>query len=102
MNQFLDDLHFFCTADMPPPTGPEYRAAMKDLCGMEEQIEQAMGRDFFLRYGETNHQAQKWELLESFRAGLRFGAGLALELWGHSSQIAEPNRFQAAFTSPQG
>lgn len=82
MSQFLDDLHFFCTADMPPPADPAYRAAMNTLCDMEEQIEKGMGKDFFLRYDEISHQAQMWQLWESFRAGLRFGADFTLEIRG--------------------
>jgi hypothetical protein len=101
MSQFLDDLHFFCTADTPPPSDPEYRAAMKALCDIEEQIEKRMGKDFFLRYDEVSHQAQMWQLWESFRAGLRFGANFILEVWGQSSQAASPSRVQPAFTSPQ-
>lgn len=68
---------------------------------MEEQLKQAMGRDFFRQYDEAIHQVQQRELLESFRAGLRFGADFALEVWGHSSQVSSPIRFQADFTSPQ-
>ena len=101
MSPFLDNLHFFCTESTAPPADPEYRAAMKALCGMEEEIEQTTGRDFFLRFDEVSCQAQKQELLEAFRAGLRFGADFVLEVWGHSSQVSEPSRFQAAFTSPQ-
>lgn len=101
MNQFLDDLHFFCTADMPPPADPAYRAAMNALCAMEEQIEKGMGKDFFLRYDEVSHQVQMGQLLESFRAGLRFSADFTLEIWGQSSQVSSPSRFHAALTSPQ-
>lgn len=101
MSQFLDDLHFFCTADIPAPSDPAYHAAMNALCDMAEKIEKGMGKDFFLRYDDANHQVQMWQLLESFRAGLRFGADFALEIWCHSSQVSDPSRFHAAFTSPQ-
>ena len=101
MDQFLDDLHFFCTENTAPPKAPDYEANMKALCTMEEQLKQAIGRDFFRQYDEAIHQVQQRELLESFRAGLRFGADFALEVWGHSSQVSSPIRFQADFTSPQ-
>ena len=101
MNQFLDDLHFFCTEHLAPPEDASYRAGMDTLCGMEAQIERALGKDFFRRYDELSYQMRQWEALESFRAGLRFGADFAGEVWGQSSQVSSPSRAQAAFTSPQ-
>ena len=74
---------------------------MDALRTMEDQIEEVMGRDFLRRYEDAVYQAQELEALESFRAGLRFGASFALEVWGQSSQAASPSRVQPAFTSPQ-
>lgn len=101
MNQFLDDLHFFCTEHLAPPKDAEYRSGMEALCGMEAQIERALGENFFRRYDERSYQMRQWEVLESFRAGLRFGADFTGEVWGQSSQVASPSRLQADFTSPQ-
>ena len=101
MNQFLDDLHFFCTEHLAPPNGAEYKTGMEALCEMEAQIERALGKDFFRRYDELSYQMRQWEALESFRAGLRFGADFAGEVWGQSSQVSSPSRAQADLTSPQ-
>ena len=101
MNQFLDDLHFFCTEHLAPPNGAEYKTGMEALCEMEAQIERALGKDFFRRYDERSYQMRQWEVLESFRAGLRFGADFTGEVWGQSSRVSSPSRAQAAFTSPQ-
>ena len=101
MNQFLDDLHFFCTEHLAPPNGAEYKTGMEALCEMEAQIERALGKDFFRRYDELSYQMRQWEVLESFRAGLRFGADFAWEVCDQSSQVASPRRLQADFTSPQ-
>jgi len=46
MSQFLDDLHFFCTADMPPPSDPAYRATMNALCDMEGKNRKEHGQRF--------------------------------------------------------
>ena len=101
MEQFLYDLYFFCTEAAAPPKDPEYDASLDALCALEEQIKQALGKDFYRQYDEAAYQLRELESLESFRAGLRFGADFALTVWGHSSQAASPSRFQAAFTSPQ-
>ena len=70
MSPFLDDLHFFCTEHLAPPEDASYRAGMDTLCGMEAQIERALGKDFFRRYDELSYQMRQWEALESFRAGI--------------------------------
>lgn len=102
MNQFLDDLHFFCTEHLAPPEDPAYQTGMEALSGMEAQIERALGMDFFRRYDALSYQMRQWEALESFRAGLRFGGDFAAAVWGQSSsQEAVPSRLQPAFTSPQ-
>lgn len=101
MSQFLDDLRFYCTERITAPDDPKYRAAAEKLCALDDQMEQALGRDFLLEYGRIQGDVQDWEFLETFRAGLRFGASFMLELWGQSSQVSDPSRFQAAFTSPQ-
>ena len=74
---------------------------MEALCGMEAQIERALGENFFRRYDELSYQMRQWEALESFRAGLRFGVYFAGEVWGQSSQVSSPSRAQADLTSPQ-
>ena len=101
MSKFLDDLHFYCVEGTHPPRDGAYQAAMDALRTMDDQIEEVMGRDFLRRYEDAVYQAQELEALESFRAGLHFGACFALEVWGQSSSTAEPRRFQASFTSLQ-
>ena len=59
MNQFLDDLHFFCTEHLAPPKDAEYRSGMEALCGMEAQIERALGENLFRRYDELSYQMRQ-------------------------------------------
>ena len=99
MSQFLDDLCFYCTERMTPPDDPKYQAAVKTLCALDDRMEQALGHDFVLQYDKARHDVLGWEIPETFREGLRFGVSFLLEL--QSSQVSDPSRFQAAFTSPQ-
>ena len=90
MNDFLDDLHFYCTERLTPPQVPSYQAAMQTICGLEAEIEQALGKDFYNRLDQTYQEIYRWEILQSFQAGLRFGADFTRTVWGHSSQTSEP------------
>ena len=90
MNDFLDDLHFFCTERLTPPQVPSYQAAIKTVCGLEDEIEQTLGKDFYSRLDQAYHEIYRWEMLQSFQAGLRFGADFTHTVWGQSSQTSEP------------
>ena len=90
MNDFLDDLHFFCTSQLLPPDTPVYKSAMETLCAMENQITQALGKGFCRQLDETVYEVYRWEILQAFQAGLRFGADFARTVWDHSSQTSEP------------
>lgn len=81
MDSFLDDLEFFCTASLMPPTAPEYQAAREEYCTMETQIKDAMGAEFLEQFTELNCQIRHWEALQTFQAGLRFGADFAHTVW---------------------
>lgn len=90
MNQFLDDLEFFCTESLKPPAGLEYQSALNVICSVEPQLEAALGREALRQYSDAVYRVHHWELLQTFRAGLRFGADFVLTVWGQSSQTAEP------------
>lgn len=81
MNQFLDDLEFYCTASLAPPADPAYHTALEAYCTMEAQIKAAMGADFLNRFAETAAQLHHRDALQAFHAGLRFGANFVKTVW---------------------
>lgn len=81
MNQFLDDLEFYCTASLIPPADPEYRAALEEYCTMEAQIEAAMGAEFLERFTTVGSLFRHRDALQTFQAGLRFGADFVRTVW---------------------
>ena len=80
MNNFLDELFFYCIQREPPPHDAGYRADRDTLAQMEEQIEAVMGQEFWERYAQAAFQCGAWEDETAFRMGLRFGVDLMRNL----------------------
>lgn len=76
MTKFLDELFLYCIQKEPPPRDARYHADRDTLAQMEEQIEAAMGKEFWERYSKAAFQCVEWEDETAFRAGLRFGVNL--------------------------
>lgn len=76
MNDFLDQLYFYCLQKEPPPRDTRYQADRDALAKMEEQIEAAMGQEFWERYARAAFKCGEREDRTAFRAGLRLGVNL--------------------------
>lgn len=76
MNEFLDELFLHCIQKEPPPRDARYHADRDALAQMEEQIEAAMGPEFWERYTRAAFKCGEREDRTAFRAGLRFGVNL--------------------------
>lgn len=76
MNEFLDELFLHCMQKEPPPRNARYHADRDALTKMEEQIEAAVGQEFWERYTWTAFKCGERDEKNAFRAGLRFGVNL--------------------------
>lgn len=77
MNDFLDELFLFSLEKEPPtPRDARYQADRDALTKMEEQIEAAVGQEFWERYTRAAFKCGEREEKTAFRAGLRFGVNL--------------------------
>lgn len=76
MNTFLDELYFYCLQKEPPSRDARYQADRDALAQMEEQIEAAMGQEFWERYTRAVFKCGERDEKNAFRAGLRFGVNL--------------------------
>lgn len=79
MTNFLDELFLYCIQKEPPPHDARYHADRDALAQMEEQIEAAVGQEFWERYTRAAFKCGEREDKTAFRAGLRFG----MELMGN-------------------
>lgn len=76
MNEFLDELFLHCMQREPLPRDARYQADRDTLAQMEEQIEAAMGQEFWERYARAAFKCGEREDRTAFRAGLRLGVNL--------------------------
>lgn len=76
MNEFLDELFLHYIQKEPPPRDARYQADRDALAKMEEQIEAAMGQEFWERYARAAFKCGEREDRTAFRAGLRLGVEL--------------------------
>lgn len=76
MNEFLDELFLHCIQKEPPPRDARYQADRDALAQMEEQIEAAVGQEFWERYTRAAFKCGERDEKNAFRAGLRFGVNL--------------------------
>lgn len=85
MQDFLDDLLFYCTQkSCPPYHDPQYQARFDAVNQLEDQIQAALGNDFLIRYDLAYHQYREWECQDIFLQGLRFGVQFAMTVLGQS------------------
>lgn len=76
MTKFLDKLFLYCIQKEPPPRDAQYHADRDTLAQMEEQIETAMGQEFWEQYMRAAFKCGEREERTAFCAGLRFGVNL--------------------------
>ena len=76
MTNFLDELFLHCIQKEPPPRDARYQADRDTLAKLEEQIEAAVGQEFWERYTRAAFKCGEREEKNAFRAGLRFGVNL--------------------------
>lgn len=76
MNNFLDELFSYCEEKETFRHTASYCKDASALCAMEEQIEAAMGENFWEQYIRTSLQCTKRENVFAFQLGLRFGVEL--------------------------
>lgn len=76
MNEFLDELFLHCIQKEPLPRDARYQADRDALAQMEEQIEAAVGQEFWEQYIRAAFKCGEREEKNAFRAGLRFGVNL--------------------------
>lgn len=76
MNEFLDELFLHCIQKEPPPRDARYQADRDALAQMEEQIEAAVGQEFWEQYMRAAFKCGERDEKTAFRAGLRFGVNL--------------------------
>lgn len=81
MSSFLFELEGHCTDSLPPPDNKAYRRQIERYEEMDQQLLQAMGRDFRDEYTQLWYDLTQWELTDHFRAGLKFGLQLAAEVF---------------------
>lgn len=80
MNDFLNDLYFYCLQKEPISYNLHRHRDYAALEELEKQIETAMGKDFWKQYSEITLQCGRWESADAFRSGLRFGLELILHM----------------------
>lgn len=76
MNDFLDQLYFYCLQKEPPPRDARYQADRDALTQMEEGLEAAVGQEFWEQYMRAAFNCGERDEKNAFRAGLRFGVNL--------------------------
>lgn len=78
MDDFLDDLLFFCQQKERFSPDIDYNRDWDTLEELGEQVEATMGEDLWKRYSDAALRCGKWESAAAFRSGLRLGIQLVL------------------------
>jgi len=81
-NQYLDEkIHEFCK------TLPEYQQARARYDALEEQIDRAMGRKFYLEFERVRNEYMAQEVQAYYRFGLGLRQEVLSALLGPLSQL---------------
>ena len=76
MTNFLDEIFLHCIQKEPPPRDARYQADRDALVKMEEELEAAVGQEFWEQYMRAAFKCGERDEKNAFRAGLRFGVNL--------------------------